>query len=130
MEGGGAGKGAEGAAAREGRAGEDVGAARHVDTMLVALQKTFSRVSRSSAGVAPDEARALIVGNVEFEMTVRCRMDDEQRRLVIDEAEGAPLRLKGVISTDFAVREAGGAGGAADGPGDSGEGEVGDAGRS
>jgi hypothetical protein len=72
-----------------------------VDQFLVALQKTFSRVSRDSAEIPEGDARALIMGPVEFEVSVPCALDGD--RLMLMSTGGTALRLKGTISPDLGV---------------------------
>lgn len=73
-----------------------------VDRFLVALQKTLSRVSRDSAEVPPDQARALIVGEVSFGVELRVRLRDDEK-LELDEEAGVPLQLSGRITSDVRV---------------------------
>lgn len=73
-----------------------------LDGLLLALQKTLSRVSRDSASVPADQARALIVGPVSFDLSVRCRFAQPDE-LVLDSQDGWPLRLSGQISPDVGV---------------------------
>ena len=73
-----------------------------VDRFLVALQKTLSRVSRDSATVSPDQARALIVGNVRFEVDLRCALREDEK-LELRESGGFPLHLGGSIASDVGI---------------------------
>lgn len=75
-----------------------------VDQLLIALQKTFSRVSRDSAGLAKDDARALIAGPVEFELMLGCSLTGD--RLHVCEGGGMPLRLKGRVLPDLGIEVA------------------------
>lgn len=81
-----------------------VGPQPSVDQLLIALQKTFSRVSRDSAGLAKDDARALIAGPVEFELMLGCELTGD--RLQVCEG-GMPLRLKGRVLPDLGIEVAG-----------------------
>lgn len=73
-----------------------------LDRFLIALQKTLSRVSRDSAHVPADQARALIVGNVTFDVDLRCDLRDDGKLAL--ESEGAVgLRLSGKIATDLGI---------------------------
>jgi len=74
-----------------------------VDRMLIALQKTLSRVSRDSADVPEDQARALIVGSVSFELHVQCELGVGEK-LMLSEDKGNPLTLTGQITSDVGVR--------------------------
>ena len=73
-----------------------------VDRMLIALQKTLSRVSRDSASVPEGQARALITGSVQFELEVKCSLI-EGEKLLLDEERGRPLKLSGQIAADIGV---------------------------
>lgn len=74
-----------------------------VDRMLIALQKTLSRVSRDSAKVPEGQARAIITGNVSFELEVKCSLTSGEK-LLLDEERGRPLKLTGQIAADVGVQ--------------------------
>lgn len=73
-----------------------------VDDVLVALQKTFSRVSARSASVGAGAARALVTGNVQFDISIPVAFDGDSQ-LIVAPAGGQPLRLNGQIATDVRV---------------------------
>lgn len=102
-----------------------------LDDVLLALQKTFSRLSavtsqRTATPALREKARALIVGDVDFEMTVNVApiaapkavapeasgeaaataapvpMD---RLRYCSDGSGFPLKLSGRISTDLRLKE-------------------------
>jgi hypothetical protein len=66
--------------------------------VLVSLQKAFSRVSRDSASVPAHKARALVVGKVNFEMSVKCHSADDS--LLVADDGGITLRLAGTLEVD------------------------------
>lgn len=77
-----------------------------LDEALVALQKSFSRLSRTTGKAQDnnkeqDEAMALIVGNVEFEIELNTEFDAEH--IYIDDSGTVQLRLKGEIATDIRI---------------------------
>jgi len=75
-----------------------------VDAFLVALQKTLSRVSRDSANVPAEQARSLIVGNVAFDVALKCELVPESLHLTLrTDGGGFPLNLSGQIATDVAM---------------------------
>lgn len=74
-----------------------------VDRMLIALQKTLSRVSRDSADVPEGQARSIITGNVSFELEVKCSLISGEK-LLLDEERGRPLKLTGQIAADVGVQ--------------------------
>ncbi|MEO0796253.1 MAG: hypothetical protein AAFX93_13880 [Verrucomicrobiota bacterium] len=75
-----------------------------VDTFLVALQKSLSRVSRDSADVGPNQARALIAGSVAFDVSLRCNLEPLSEKLYLTESnEGYSLKLVGSINTDLDI---------------------------
>jgi hypothetical protein len=70
-----------------------------LDDVLISLQKSFSRVSARSSEVAPENARSLIVGNVNFELTLRLSPDKDT---LLHKPEGElQLKLSGVIQQDI-----------------------------
>lgn len=93
-----------------------------LEDVLLALQKTFSRLSATTAArntaELRDQARALIVGEVSFEFTVHvepvppARGGSEQAPgrsdtlRYCDDGTGFPLRLSGRIATDVRHSEA------------------------
>lgn len=70
----------------------------YLEHTIIALQKTFSRVSYMSAGVAEGDARALITGPVKFE--VRLNVDLEDDHLALAHSGGIELFLSGTITPD------------------------------
>ena len=71
-----------------------------LNKMLIALQKSLSRVSAGSKDVPSENARALIMGNVEFELTVNVEPEGEDY-LVYRPAGNVQLKLTGVIQQDI-----------------------------
>src|SRR5687768_7280853 len=72
-----------------------------LDEALVALQKSFSRVSTATEDVPEEQARALIVGTVNFEMTTRVTLEGD--RYYLDGAGATELRLSGTIEPDIRI---------------------------
>lgn len=70
-----------------------------LDDVLLALQKSFSRVSHGSRDVPPESARALIVGNVNFELSIHLKPEID--RLIHQNDGGIQLKLNGVIQQDI-----------------------------
>lgn len=69
-----------------------------LDDVLIALQKAFSRVSAKSRSVEPGDACAMIVGKVNFDLSIRLRPDGDTLR---HDPEGdLALSLHGVIHQD------------------------------
>ena len=77
-----------------------------VDRLLVALQKTLSRVSRDSASVPEGKARSLIVGNVDFSVDLQCELE-EGEQLRMDPEGSVYLQLSGRLATDHDVQAVG-----------------------
>jgi hypothetical protein len=77
---------------------EDTGEAQSLDNVLIALQKTFSRVSASSSELPPENARSLILGNVNFEMAVP--LEAGQDKLFYSPTGKVNLKLTGTIQQD------------------------------
>lgn len=74
-----------------------------LDDAIIALQKTFSRVSAQSAQVPAGNARALVTGEVEFTLTLNADLEDDY--WCIAQTGGQQLNLKGSINTDIRVIE-------------------------
>jgi hypothetical protein len=99
-----------------------------LEEILVALQKTFSRLSSKTGehkGKMPDEACALIMGNVEFEVDMNVQPVNDPDKVVealktggnfenvrfdklsyCPSGSGIGLKLKGIIRTDIRVGDA------------------------
>ena len=92
-----------------------------LEDVLIALQKTFSRLSSTTAARESEEfrdkARALIVGEVEFEITLNIEptlVPDSKGVLPAKpgnlrycaDKSGFPIRLNGRIATDLRHSEA------------------------
>lgn len=71
-----------------------------LEDVIVALQKSFSRVSTTSALVPPEHARALVVGQVGFELTLRVEPENDNR-LLYNSVGPMELKLTGQINTDI-----------------------------
>jgi hypothetical protein len=78
---------------------DDARPPNELGNVLVSLQKSFSRVSRDSAGVPAHQARALVVGKVAFEMSFKCETSDGA--LLVTDSGGIALRLTGTIDVDI-----------------------------
>jgi hypothetical protein len=75
-----------------------------LEEVVIALQKTFSRVSTSTAQVAEHRARAMVTGKVAFKMNLAVAMGDDDRLLTSAEGPIA-LELSGTLDTDVRVQE-------------------------
>ena len=89
-----------------------------LEQVLVALQKSFSRLSASSRDVPEENARALVTGVVEFELTSTFDIGPDPERKAASgdtqelssdhlvQAAGGSIRLtlKGQIATDLRVK--------------------------
>jgi hypothetical protein len=74
----------------------------YLEDILVALQKSFSRVSSASGNVNPDAPLALITGPVGFEITVRVA---PERDRLLHKADGdVQLKLSGTVRPDIRMR--------------------------
>ncbi|WP_339891828.1 hypothetical protein [uncultured Alteromonas sp.] len=73
-----------------------------LDDLLLALQKSISRVNKASSNVDSSQARALITGTVSFNLTCKCEMLDTDKLIVNDEGS-IELSLAGKIDTDIGV---------------------------
>ncbi len=72
--------------------------------VITALQKSFSRVSAAAAARPPEKARALVVGQVDFEMSLKCDVEGKDNDYLRVHARGSiNLKLAGTIDVD--VRE-------------------------
>lgn len=70
-----------------------------LDKLLIALQKSISRVNENSAKVSDDKARAIISGNIGFEISCNCRLVDDDKLELCD--QGIEISLKGQINPDI-----------------------------
>ena len=78
-------------------------AAPNLDDALVALQKTFSRVSARSAGLPRTNALALIAGEVAFDLKLRVNLVKDT--LCLDPSGALKLNLNGTIDTDIRIQD-------------------------
>ena len=70
-----------------------------LDELLVSVQKAFSRLSRASARVGNDKARALITGDVEFDISFNA---DAEGAYIYPQKDGfVKIALRGKIETDI-----------------------------
>lgn len=71
-----------------------------LEHVLVALQKSLSRVNSMSSKVPKNQPRALIIGDLNFEISLKCEQDEDKLR-VTGGSGGIDISLKGVINTDI-----------------------------
>ncbi len=69
-----------------------------LDDVIIALQKSFSRVSARSADVPAENARAMVVGQISFDLSLRANPDDDKLRL--DSRGAIELKFSGTLDTD------------------------------
>lgn len=74
-----------------------------LDDVVIALQKTFSRVSARSASVPSEQARALVTGQVDF--TLSLQVDPQEDYLLLNPKGSVELNLSGSIDTDIRTEE-------------------------
>lgn len=75
----------------------------NLEDILVALQKTFSRVSTISSAVPEEQARALLIGRVHFDLALRADVSGSDR--LVQSSNGAlEIKLAGEIDTDIRPR--------------------------
>ncbi|KHT61671.1 hypothetical protein RJ45_21400 [Photobacterium gaetbulicola] len=72
-----------------------------LEQVLIALQKSISRVNSMSSKVPPSQARALILGDIDFDISLKCDQDGDKLR--ISNSGGISLNLKGIINTDMDI---------------------------
>ena len=70
-----------------------------LEDVIVALQKSFSRVSAKSADVPPENARAMVAGQVNFEMALK--VDTDADYLCVTPKGTIDLKISGVVDTDI-----------------------------
>lgn len=70
-----------------------------LDNLLIALQKSISRVNQLSATVPDNKARAMITGNIDFELGCRCRLIQGDKLELTD--DGIEVCLSGQINPDI-----------------------------
>ena len=70
-------------------------------SILTALQKSFSRVSRDAAKRPASDARALIVGKVTFDLSFKCDIAPDKHYLLVGPEGSMALRLTGTIEADI-----------------------------
>ena len=70
-----------------------------LDDVVIALQKTFSRVSARTGQVPEQDAQATITGRVDFELGVKVN-PDSNHALLPDPQGSIELKLKGGLDTD------------------------------
>lgn len=75
-----------------------------VHEVLLALQKSLSRVSRDSADKKKGDAYALITGDVNFSFTLKCDLE-EDHNLALQKDGAIELHLDGSIATDIDVQD-------------------------
>lgn len=68
---------------------------------LVAIQKSFSRLSEMSSDVSkPERAKALIIGNVNFNLEFQADID-EAESVIINKGGAVSMSYSGTIATDI-----------------------------
>lgn len=77
-----------------------------LEQVVLALQKTFSRVSAHTARVSGHRARAMVTGKVGFSMRLGVAMHEDDR-LVATPGGPIALELSGTLETDVRVEEGG-----------------------
>ena len=70
-----------------------------LEAAILALQKSFSRVSEESANVPEVEALALVMGTVDFELTTQVDLSGDY--LYVRAGGTISLKLNGTIETDI-----------------------------
>lgn len=75
-----------------------------LDDVVIALQKSFSRVSARSADVPPENARAMVLGQVSFDLSLRVNSADDKLRL--DPQGAIDLKVSGTLNMDVRTVEA------------------------
>jgi hypothetical protein len=77
-----------------------------VHDVLLALQKSLSRVSRDSVSNSENanRAMALITGDVKFSFTLKCDLQDKDN-LVLQKEGPIELHLDGIVTTDLDVQD-------------------------
>jgi len=84
-----------------------------LEDLLVAVQKSFSRLSNNTGQVPPEQARALIVGAVEFELSSTFDLigahsggTPKPPDVLVHKSNGSiTLSLKGTVEVDVRLRE-------------------------
>lgn len=71
-----------------------------LDDLLIALQKSISRVNRRSVDVPEGDARAIITGNLRFSLALRLSHGDEDK-LYLDDQGGVECSINGAIDPDI-----------------------------
>lgn len=74
-----------------------------LDDVLVALQKSFSRVSTRTADVDPEMARAMISGQVAFNISLKAELEGDY--LLPNDKGSLDLNLSGTLETDIRTDE-------------------------
>ena len=74
-----------------------------LDDVVIALQKTFSRVSARSAAIPSEQALALVTGQVDF--TLSLKLDPQEDYLQLNPKGSVELNLSGSIDTDIRSEE-------------------------
>jgi len=70
-----------------------------LDDVLIALQKSLSRISNATAQVDPEHACALISSDVDF--SIELQVDNEQDRLLLNKDGAIKLSMSGKITPDI-----------------------------
>ncbi len=74
-----------------------------LESALITLQKSFSRVSRESSKVKEDKAQALIVGNVTFELEFNADVEDDH--IYLNDEGTVRMKFNGDVETDIRISE-------------------------
>lgn len=74
-----------------------------LEAVLIALQKTFSRVSAQSAEVPEEQARALVTGPVQFSFSLK--LDPQGDSLHLSPRGNIEMNLSGTIDTDVRITD-------------------------
>ena len=76
-----------------------------LESVLIALQKSISRVNEQSSKVPESQPRALIIGDLDFEISLKC--DPNKDKLAVTNSGGISITLKGRINTDMEITSEG-----------------------
>ncbi len=76
-----------------------------LDSLIIALQKSISRVNRDTAKATENDTNAAFAslsGNIVFELKCKCEMD-ESDKIILSEKGSIEINLSGQIDPDIGV---------------------------